>query len=277
MTDGQAPLVVGDAVTRLGRDAAGAVLIAATYAGLYPAYVAALSQVRAAILIDAGGGKDGAGLAGLDWLASREVPAAAVDVMTARLGHGAHMYAHGVLSAVNQDAAALGLAPGMACAAAADILCAAPLPPDMPPPPRMVEDRYRLTARNDVVVWGLDSAALAGPADVGQILVTGSHGGLIGGDPGTALKVDAAAVFFNDAGIGASQAGVGRLPPLDVRGIPAATVDYRSARIGDARSTYHDGVISFINALARRAGVQPGMRCVDAVEKLLTAQGGWGR
>ena len=40
------------------------------------------------------------------------------------------------------------------------------------------------------------------PEHVGAIVVTGSHGGLLGGKPETALKYDALAALFNDAGIG---------------------------------------------------------------------------
>ncbi len=79
----------------------------------------------------------------------------------------------------------------------------------------------------------------------------------MGGRPENALRVDALAALFNDAGIGA--AGVGRLPALDERGIAAAAVAADSARIGDGRSTYFDGVVSRVNRTAERAGARPGM------------------
>ncbi|MCQ0019334.1 hypothetical protein [Actinomadura madurae] len=84
------------------------------------------------------------------------------------------------------------------------------------------------------------------------MLVTGSHGGLLGGTPGTALRAAAAAAVFNDAGVGRDAAGLGRLPALDARGIAAATVSAASARVGDGRSTYHDGVLSARNEAAAR-------------------------
>ena len=87
-------------------------------------------------------------------------------------------------------------------------------------------------------VWALDSASLVGSEHVGAVVVTGSHGGLLGGRPDTALKYDALAALFNDAGIGIDEAGVTRLPALEARGIAAGTVAAASARIGDARSTY---------------------------------------
>ncbi len=47
-----------------------------------------------------------------------------------------------------------------------------------------------------------DSVTKTVPGDVGCVLVTGSHGGLPGPDPAAALKVDALAAVYNDAGIG---------------------------------------------------------------------------
>ncbi len=108
------------------------------------------------------------------------------------------------------------------------------------------------------------------PADAGQIVVTGSHGGLLASLPGLVLQVDALAALFNDAGIGIDQAGITRLPALDRRGIAAATVDAMSARIGDGLSTLRDGVISHANETARRLGAGPGMTARAWVERLRT-------
>ncbi|MEV0387617.1 hypothetical protein AB0I15_47035, partial [Nonomuraea sp. NPDC050643] len=112
-----------------------------------------------------------------------------------------------------------------------------------------------LVADGPVQVWALDSASLAGPQDAGRVLVTGSHGALLGGRAETALRADAVAVVFNDAG----GAGRTRLPVLDLRGVPAATVAAGSARIGDGRSTYEDGVISAVNRAAAESGARVGM------------------
>jgi len=94
---------------------------------------------------------------------------------------------------------------------------------------------------------------------------------LLGGKPETALKYDVRAAFYNDAGIGIDEAGVSRLPALDARGIPAATVSAASARIGDARSTYEVGVISRVNSHSALLGLKPGMTAREAVQLLRTA------
>ena len=104
-----------------------------------------------------------------------------------------------------------------------------------------------------------------GPEHLGTIVVTGSHGGLLGGRSETALKYDALAALFNDAGIGIDEAGVTRLPALDARGIAAATVAAASARIGDARSTYEDGILSRVNARAAALGIAPGISAREFV------------
>jgi hypothetical protein len=58
---------------------------------------------------------------------------------------------------------------------------------------------------------------------------------------------------------------VSRLPALDSRGIAALTVAAESARIGDARSSYEDGVLSRVNRRAAALGLKPGMTARDAV------------
>ncbi len=62
-----------------------------------------------------------------------------------------------------------------------------------------------------------------------------------------------------------------RLPALDRRGIAAATVSAASARIGEARSTYEDGILSRVNARAAALGLAPGMPIREAIAMLRRA------
>ncbi len=124
-------------------------------------------------------------------------------------------------------------------------------------------DAVRAAGREEIGGTGLrivllDSVSLVRPSDAGQIVVTGSHGGLVGGDPAAALRVDAFAAVYNDAGIGVDEAGLGRLPALESRGIAAFTVAAASARIGEARSTLDNGIVSRANPTALRLGARPG-------------------
>jgi hypothetical protein len=264
-----APIVTADSITRIGAEnAAGAVVVNASHGGIYAAYLAAKLGVAAAIFNDAGVGRDGAGIGGLAYLQDLGIPAATVGHDTARIGDGADMLARGVITHANPLAAALGCRPGMSCSTAAAALAQAATKRREPPP--AIEGAF-LLERAAPQVWALDSASLVVPEHKDAIVITGSHGGLLGGRPETALKYDVRAAFYNDAGIGIDAAGVSRLAALDQRGIAAACVSAASARIGDARSSYEDGILSRVNARATALGLRPGMTARDAVAILRRA------
>jgi hypothetical protein len=52
-------------------------------------------------------------------------------------------------------------------------------------------------------------------------------------------------------------------------GLAGATVDARTAAMGDGLSSYHDGIISAVNSLAFAAGVREGMPCAQAARLLV--------
>ncbi len=106
-------------------------------------------------------------------------------------------------------------------------------------------------------------------AHAGQVVVTGSHGGLIAAAYAAHGRVRAA--IFNDAGRGRDDAGVAGLAALARVGIPACAVDHLTARIGDAADTFAHGVVSLCNADAAAMGVATGMSCADAAARLATA------
>jgi hypothetical protein len=257
-----ASIVSADSITRVGPEAAGAVVVNGSHGGIYAAYLAAKLGVAAAIFNDAGVGRDQAGIAGLDYLAALGIPAAAIGYDSARIGDGADMMARGRVTHANAAAQALGCRPGLPCREAAALLQQTVPSARLPPPAR--EGAVPLIS-DPPAVWALDSASLVGPEHALTIVVTGSHGGLLGGRPDTALKYDVLAALFNDAGIGIDEAGVTRLPALDARGIVAGTVAATSARIGDARSTYEDGILSRINRRAEALGIAPGMTAREFV------------
>jgi hypothetical protein len=102
----------------------------------------------------------------------------------------------------------------------------------------------------------------------GAVIVTGSHGGVSAGR--FALQARPLAVVFNDAGVGKDQAGVQALALLQGHGMAACTVSHTTARIGDARSTLDEGLISHANAAARSLGAREGTPCREWVEVLLS-------
>ena len=108
-----------------------------------------------------------------------------------------------------------------------------------------------------------DSITEAVGCSAGCIVVSGSHGGASSGR--FALQAAPRLAVFNDAGIGKDQAGIAALAMLQAAGIAACTVAHTSARIGDARSTLDDGVISQVNAAAAAMGLRVGVRLREAL------------
>ncbi len=255
---------VVDSATKLDASCRDAVLVCGSHGGLYPAYLVASARCRAVILNDAGVGKDNAGIAFLHYCADLGMAAAAVDTHSARIGDANDMMRRGRISHVNAIAAGLGVRTGDGCMAAAEKLEAAPAWTTAPP--AYAEARSVIEPGSGLPrIVLIDSASLVRPEDAGQIVVTGSHGGLVGGAPKMALQVDALAAAFHDAGGGVDGAGMSRLPALDARGIAAVTVAASSARIGDARSVFEEGVISHANQTAVRLGASLGMYVRDFV------------
>jgi hypothetical protein len=259
---------VFDSATKLDDSARGAVVVCGSHGGMYPAWLAAAAGVRAVVLNDAGIGRHSAGIAGVAWLDGLGIAACAVDYRSARIGDGADTLAHGVITFANRTAAEHGCVPGQTCLNVVECLAEnAALSSE--PVPGIGESRSRIANSGHRPAWALDSAALVEAADSRSVVLTGSHGALLGGRKDTLLGVDLFAAFFNDAGGGKDGAGYARLAPLDERGIAAGTVSHNTARIGDGRSTYETGVISRLNESARRLDLREGMSARDAVARLV--------
>lgn len=261
-------IVESDSATKLFEEHRGQVVICGSHGGTYPAYRAAEAGLRAVILSDAGIGLEQAGLACLGYCEQLGMAAATCSHESARIGDARDMARRGHISHVN------GIAEGLGCSTGQQVMVAAERLRQAPhlewTVPAYTEARVLMNNDGDAPrIVCLDSVTLVTEEDIGQIVLTGSHGGLMGGKPEGALKVDALAAFFNDAGIGIDDAGLGRLTALQRRGIVGATVKAMSARIGDGRSTYEDGVVSRINDQARHVGIEEGMTAKDAVERLL--------
>jgi hypothetical protein len=264
------PLVL-DSVTLFPPEARGRAAIAASHGGDYAAYLAAKAGVKAVILCDAGVGRERAGIGGLGYLDRLGVAAAAIGHRSARIGDGADCHARGLISFVNARAAQTGVTPGMRASDALERLEAADAPP-APAPPVMHETRHEISNAHGVRVFTLDSNALVTPEDAGHIMLTGSHGGLLGGRAATAVKYDVFAAIYNDAGFGADDAGISRLPALEGRGIAGACVSAWSARIGDGQSTWRDGFVSAMNARAAACGGEIGLSATEFVARLVAAR-----
>lgn len=257
-----------DTITSVDGTNRGEVVVAGSHGGAYPGQLALEAGVRGVILNDAGVGMDEAGIASLGMLAEQGVPAAAVDHRSARIGDGEDMYRRGTISHVNDVASTLGCEPGQSAEHCAALMASAD------PVETTVPDRKggrHLLRDGAPRVWGLDSVSMLRESDEGEVVVSGSHGSRLPGEDekGSYVFVDPAGITFNDAGRGADGAGTTRLPHLAERDVPAATVDCRTARIGDARSAWETGELSVVNEAAADLGVEPGDSCRSFVETLL--------
>lgn len=253
--------------TKIPPEARGEVLLTGSHGGAYVGYLAARAGLRALIASDAGIGKDEAGIGSLSLCDAVGMACATISHDSARIGDAEHMLACGVVSHVNRAAAASGCTIGQSCKEALACITLAPMPNGEPP---VYAEARSVAGRNrhGLSLVCIDSVSLVVPEDAGQIVVSGSHGALVAGQHHLAIRVQAAAAFFNDAAFGYENVGCSRLPVLQNRGVAAATVAAASARIGDAGSTLEDGRLSAVNPLAETLGMRVGMATRDAVEQV---------
>jgi hypothetical protein len=114
-----------------------------------------------------------------------------------------------------------------------------------------------------VPVLLLDSISEILPEDAGKIVVAGSH--CSQNVPRYALSVPLRAAVFNDAGLGKDNAGIASFGILSANGLAVVAVSHDTARIGDARDVFENGIISAANDVARKLGAQPGMTVADFI------------
>ena len=114
----------------------------------------------------------------------------------------------------------------------------------------------------------LDSVTEATAAHADSVVVTGSHGGA--SVVRYARAAPARLYVFNDAGIGKDRAGIAALDELARDGIAACAVSHDSARIGDARDAWRNGVVSAVNAAAAALGLAVGVAIRAQLAPMLT-------
>lgn len=112
----------------------------------------------------------------------------------------------------------------------------------------------------------VDSITELTAADAQCLAVSGSHGGI--SSARYALAARPRLSVFNDAGVGRDAAGIAALDFLHAHGLAACTVAHTSACIGQARSSYEDGVVSYVNPLAAAMGLRAGLRLRDQLQAL---------
>jgi len=244
---------------------AGDVIVNGSYSGVLCARMAMSAKPRAVIGLDCAS-KDGAGIAGLWYYEALNVPAAAVDVMTAEMGNAVDIYESGIISRVNNTAQALGIELGMTVRDAADFMMTGERKPaDFDSTRRRV---IYTDSRTDRSIVCTDSIYQALPEDYNRsVLCISGHAGRSNIDYFRRFR--AWAFICSDGGIGKDNSGLTALEAVEPDGIVVCTVSALSARMGDGQSTYFDGIISAVNRHARDKGVRVGQTTREAALLLL--------
>ena len=256
-------------------DAPRDVLVHAAYMAR-PVAVSLLRRgLRGFLGVDAGIGRNEAGIGGLLVAETFGVPAAAASVYSCEMCVGRSVWEQGVVSRVNGPAAGCGAEPGQPVALAARLLLSAPMGA-----PREVASEWP----DEAVLLAAATAGLGAVFGCWSMsLVEGTHEAdvfCVGTPVDTTMTIyiyrhgiRPAGIIGSDGGFGRARMAVAGLDILERMGIPCASVSHLSADLGDAASIYRDGRITSANAQARAAGVAPGMTAHAAAARLLAAAG----
>lgn len=224
------------------------------------------ARPRGVICHDAGIGLGEGGVAGLKLLGDYLIPGAAVACMSARISDGMDMYRNGRISRFNRAAGRLGVTTDMPTSEAAQLMLDA-RPAFRPPAKRQILVHASELGR----VFALDTVKYADARIAGSVLCMGSHSASSMPKYLEDVGVALAGVITNDVGRAKDDSGIAGLQTLDDAKIAAAVVSCQTARVGDAQSTYHAGVVSACNATAAAMGVVVGERATEAAAKMLAA------
>ena len=242
------------------------VVVNASYCGVLPARFIAACAPRAAIGVDCAVGPAGAAIAGLWYLEALNIPAAVADVHTVRLGDGVDLHERGVVSHLNRPAGDCGVEVGMPVRGAAVLRLERD--PAAPSAEEVTHRTVMHTGADGREVVCTDSIAFGTPQDTGRnVLVTAGHTGRSAVP--YLLKWRPHGFICSDGGRGREDSGIAGLAIVEAEGLAGATVDARTARMGDGLSSWYDGTISARNRLAAEAGVEVGMSCPEAAVLLL--------
>jgi hypothetical protein len=236
------------------------VVVNSSYSGVLPARFVAEHRPRGAIGMDCAVGPEGSAIAGLWFYEGAGIPAATADVMTAHLGDGVHLYEHGIISHRNELAASCGVEVGMTVRDAAALLLTRT--PNAREASQITNRTVMDELPNGRKIVCTDSIAFGLSEDVDNVLLTAGHTGR------SAVpylrQVQPFGFICSDGGMGADESGVAGIYIVEADGLCGATVDARTARMGDGLSTWYDGVISAANVGAQAKGVRVGMSAKDA-------------
>ncbi len=256
-------VLVMDSVGQMSAAAAGQIVVAGSHGAGPAARHAAQFLPFGLILNDAGRGKNDAGVSGLGVLEAMDILGATVDGQTARIGDGWDNYAAGVISAVNDKAAAVGVKAGLSAAEATGLMLQAKKSAGQRRAAFVVhEDQNGRIVVTDTISYLSDSHRRS-------VVVGGSHCAATSYD--WVKNLDLKGIFLNDAGRGKDEANISGLPLFEAASIPAGAIDCRTAMIGHGRDAWENGLLSAVNRTAEKLGISPGMSVREAALRVLEA------
>jgi hypothetical protein len=242
------------------------VAVGASFAGAPTAAMAMRQGVKAWVAHEAGPGKDEAGVSGLPFADRYGVPAAAIATMEARLGDGRTLLT-GHVSRANKSSAALGVRLGQTGDQAARLMLKAPRGQLRDFPGVFDETVHEMAATPGGKIYACWSFSRVPRAHPNDVFCVASHGAKTMAL--YALPIRPKGLICNDGGRGLDDSGIEGLAEMARHGLAAVAVSSASARIGDALSTYHDGIVSAANEPARAKGVTIGMQAAEAARLML--------
>jgi hypothetical protein len=234
-------------VTR--EECADTVVITGSYLGVLPARVMRDTAPRGIVGVDCDA-LDGSGMAGLWYLEAIGISALTVGVREVILMDPRDIYQRGHVSQINQLAWLDGIRVGMHVADAVALMRVR----QSARPGVDVSRRVVVHTVGERSIVCLDSIAYALPLDKGRnVLCCGGYAGAP-----NMIKSGALGIICSDGGRGRNNVGQSGLDAVEKLGIPAATVDSRTAWMGDGLSTYEVGLISACNRTAYGLGAKVG-------------------
>jgi len=243
------------------------VVIASSYAGATLVAWTLGVGLKALIVHDVGVGKAQAGISGLPLGDKYGVPIAAVAADTATLSNGNSM-AQGRISHANSAASKLGVRPGQTAREAAQLLLKAEAGRKIDANSGSDNKLYEMEKTPNgriLAIWTL--FFLGENRYPNDVFALATHSARVAAEH--AFRWNVKGWIANDAGPGKNNSGISGLAICGEKGMPAAAVGAMSARIGDALSTYNDGIISALNEPARSRGIVIGMTAKEALHRML--------
>ena len=101
-----------DSITKLAPGDEGSIVLSASHGGASSGEFALVMPLKLVLFSDAGIGRDNAGIAALPMLDNHGVGGATISHVSGRIGDAKDMWDNGIISAVNEHAAALGIGVG---------------------------------------------------------------------------------------------------------------------------------------------------------------------